>query len=194
MNLFFIGCTHFGHEENERTDGIIKLADRPFSSIEEHDEALIERWNAVVTPRDMVIHLGDFAWRDGVETLRRLNGIIQIVPGNHDYPDDLKDYNLLTGCGISQPIRELEYRKKKIVLCHFPIDDWNKRWHGSIHLHAHTHVKQFHNPNLPYEEQSGLNLKSGYPKKQTCNRFNVGADAINFTPISLDAILAASLI
>lgn len=36
---------------------------RPFATIEKHDEALIARWNAAVLPQDTVWHLGDAFYR-----------------------------------------------------------------------------------------------------------------------------------
>jgi len=57
MQIFFTGCTHFGHAN------IIKLANRPFSDVGEMNEALVERWNARVQPGDRVYHLGDVAWK-----------------------------------------------------------------------------------------------------------------------------------
>jgi calcineurin-like phosphoesterase family protein len=56
MAIFFTGCTHFGHAN------IIKLAQRPFASIEEMNEVLVERWNSTVGSDDTVYHLGDFSW------------------------------------------------------------------------------------------------------------------------------------
>lgn len=55
MNIFFTSDTHFGH------NNIIKLSNRPFSSVEEMNEGLIERWNDVVGAEDIVYHLGDFS-------------------------------------------------------------------------------------------------------------------------------------
>ena len=42
----------------------------PFASIEDHDETLIARWNAVVRLEDTVWHLGDFCYHCGEDHTR----------------------------------------------------------------------------------------------------------------------------
>ena len=65
--LFFIGDTHFGHHK------IAVL--RGFGSVQEHDEYLIEQWNATVRKRDTVWHLGDVLFgKHSFACLERLNG------------------------------------------------------------------------------------------------------------------------
>ena len=54
---YFTSDLHFGHEN------ILRFDKRPFSSIKEHDEELIKRWNAKVKPGDTVYILGDFIWK-----------------------------------------------------------------------------------------------------------------------------------
>ena len=80
MTKFLIGCTHFGHAN------IIKLANRPFSSVQEMDEVMIERWNSVVKKNDTVYHLGDFAFRGAPANnyKKKLSGNIICLQGNHD--------------------------------------------------------------------------------------------------------------
>ena len=81
-NIFFVSDTHFAHEN------IIKYCNRPFKSIEEHDEALIERWNEKIDKDDIVFHLGDFAFASEEyikSILDRLNGKKYLVFGNHDW-------------------------------------------------------------------------------------------------------------
>ena len=46
--IFFTSDLHLGHEN------CIRLCNRPFSSIEEMDETLIENWNHKVTGKDPV--------------------------------------------------------------------------------------------------------------------------------------------
>jgi len=79
--MYLIADTHFSHKR------IIELCDRPFSSVKEMDEVMIDNWNSVVGPRDKIIHLGDFALT-GIdrtkEILSRLNGYKILLRGSHD--------------------------------------------------------------------------------------------------------------
>jgi calcineurin-like phosphoesterase family protein len=65
MTIFFTSDTHFNHKN------IIKLCNRPFTSIEEMNEKIIENWNNIVKPEDIVWHLGDFAliWKGNTTIL-----------------------------------------------------------------------------------------------------------------------------
>ena len=48
MENFFTSDLHFGH------DNIIRFDHRPFNSVEEMDQIIIERWNKKVTNDDIV--------------------------------------------------------------------------------------------------------------------------------------------
>ena len=159
MSYVFIGCTHFGHAK------IIKLCNRPFSSIEEMDEKMIEMWNETVGPNDRVIHLGDFSFkaRNADAYLKRLNGEIILIQGNHDRP------------GWGERYLEMKIDNRKICFFHHPIEEWDCWWHGSLHIHAHTHNPEFHS---------------------AIRRGNVSADAIGYRPLALpvaiERLLAAA--
>jgi calcineurin-like phosphoesterase family protein len=56
--IWLTADTHFGHTN------ILKYCGRPFSSIEEMDETLINNWNNKVNQDDTVYHLGDFSFKD----------------------------------------------------------------------------------------------------------------------------------
>ena len=78
---FFTSDTHFGHAN------IIAHCKRPFKDVEEMDEEMIRRWNAIVGPNDAVFHMGDFTYHNATKTkeiVSRLNGTIVLVEGNHD--------------------------------------------------------------------------------------------------------------
>lgn len=159
MTDFLIGCTHFGHA------GIIQLANRPFSSVEEMDAVLIENWNKVVRPQDTVYHLGDFSFKGkrNHEYEKSLNGTIFKIKGNHDPKDWGVPY-----------FDDLRINGSRIVLCHYPIEEWNGWYRRAVHFHAHTHEKEF------------ISAK---------RRANVGVDALDFRPIrmmdALDRALAS---
>ena len=80
MKVFFTSDLHFGHANVIRFDG------RPFETVEEMNEELIRRWNAKVDKGDLVYVLGDMIWRmqDCASVIRRLNGQIILIKGNHD--------------------------------------------------------------------------------------------------------------
>lgn len=151
MTDFIIGCTHFGHAN------IIKLANRPFDSVEEMDKAMIFNWNSVVGENDTVFHLGDFAWGDNpAGYLAHLNGNVEFLNGNHD-PENW-GHKYLT----------IKRDRRKIVLFHYPIEEWDGWFRGSVHFHAHTHK----------------------PKFQTAERRgNVCAEALNYVPIRLNTAI-----
>jgi calcineurin-like phosphoesterase family protein len=157
MTIWFTGCTHYGHK------GILGMGrNPPFSTIEEHDETLLDNHNALVKPKDTVYHLGDFSMKNGAineSVLKRLKGNIIPIRGNHDP----KDWGV--------PYHEFRLNKQLFVLMHYPIEEWNGWYRGSIHLHAHTHTTTF---------------------KTAERRFSVGVDACNFRPVSLEEILAAA--
>lgn len=80
--VLFTSDTHFGHA------AVINLCSRPFTSVDEMDQEMIERWNAAVRPSDTVWHLGDFAHKCRPDRINwifsRLNGTKHLIVGNHD--------------------------------------------------------------------------------------------------------------
>ena len=80
-NTFVIGDPHFWHNK------IIDYCSRPFSSVEEMNETLIDNWNKIVKKDDIVIVNGDFALcgkNKLIEVGKRLKGRKRLILGNHD--------------------------------------------------------------------------------------------------------------
>ena len=80
QNIFFTSDTHFCHNQE------FLYKPRGFSSIQEMNEAVVERWNSVVKPDDEVWHLGDMALGDiddACKYINQLNGTIRWIRGNH---------------------------------------------------------------------------------------------------------------
>ena len=78
---YFIADPHFGHVN------ILQLSNRPFKTIQEHDDTLIKNWNNVVKPADEIYILGDLTMsKDGKyanSLLSKLNGRKYLINGNH---------------------------------------------------------------------------------------------------------------
>ena len=69
--------------------------------------------------------------------------------------------------------KELKYQKKFLVLSHYPFLEWNHSFRGSIHLHGHQH------------NDSSYNLKM---REEGIYRYDVGVDAHEYRPVSIDEI------
>jgi calcineurin-like phosphoesterase family protein len=51
---FFSSDPHFWH------NNVIKYCMRPYTTVEEMNEDMVNKWNEVVAPEDEVYNLGDF--------------------------------------------------------------------------------------------------------------------------------------
>jgi calcineurin-like phosphoesterase family protein len=160
VTVFFTSDTHFG---DHRTLNIHK---RPFASAAEMDAWMTAEWNAVVGPEDEVWHLGDFARKlsDVPELLARLHGRKHLVRGNNDPPTIAE----VRGWESVSDYRELTLGAKRLVLCHYAFRSWNGQHRGAINLHGHSHGRM----------------------KPFLRQFDVGVDARNFRPVTLDHLLA----
>ena len=116
---------------------------RPFASVAEMDEVMIERWNGCVKPSDDVWHLGDFAvltkkatgeGRAG-ELLARLNGTKRLILGNND-TDSVRD---LPGWAEVSDYAETVIDGTPLVLCHYAFRSWKNQHKGWWNLHGHSH-------------------------------------------------------
>ena len=86
MNYWWTSDYHFSHFN------IISYCNRPFKTIEEMNETIIERHNERVKPEDTVFFLGDFIFKGGKYRVfeNRLNGKFVFLRGNHDNNNSLK--------------------------------------------------------------------------------------------------------
>jgi calcineurin-like phosphoesterase family protein len=163
-SIWFTSDTHFGHEN------IIKYCSRPFSSVEEMDETLIENYNKVVKPEDLVYHLGDFALvrpERVIEYRKRLHGTIHLISGNHDRWVNANKKDTYGFAWIGS-YKEIKVLPEKICLMHYALKTWNGMHRGSYMLHGHSHGKL------------GMNLMK--------RRMDVGVDPCGYKPISLEEV------
>lgn len=122
---------HWGHAK------IIGYCNRPFSSVEDMDEAMINNWNNVVGKNDTVYHLGDIFLtsierEEYVSSL--LNGYKVLIRGNHDK----RSISRYASLGfLTLPNLDLApILGKNIILSHKPM---SKVPDGYINYHGHIH-------------------------------------------------------
>jgi calcineurin-like phosphoesterase family protein len=185
--IFVASDTHFGHAN------IIKYCERPFADARKMDDALLNSFSQRLDSEAILYFLGDLTfapdWREQ-EILRELSGMcrkIFILKGNHDTPskwgkgveENVRVANTENIKVIDKDIHAIQHEGKKIVMCHYAITDWDGKFHGSIHLHGHSHgrvVKE-----VPTEKDvhwatyaNGIMGRSTVPFID--NRYDVGVD------------------
>lgn len=138
MTTWFTSDLHFNHKR------ITELTNRgKFTDADGHTDWLINLWNSQVDRKDTVWHLGDFnfssRFEDWAGILRKLNGNINLIKGNHDDTKLMKSAQLSGLVNSVQDYKEIKIEGATLVLFHFPIQSWNKQGYGSIHLHGHCH-------------------------------------------------------
>ncbi len=124
---FFTADCHLGHRN------IIKYCKRPFDSVKEMDNTIIDNWNSKVTNEDKVYHLGDFTFKNrfGFENyVKRLNGEIIFLRGDHDHKKIFKDVPHLLNLKIDG---------QSLTLCHWCMRVWRKSHFNAWHLYGHSH-------------------------------------------------------
>lgn len=128
---FFIADTHFFHTN------IIDFENRPFSSVEEMNEVLINNWNNAVTGADRVFLLGDFSFgnkeKQG-EIAQRLNGHKILITGNHDNYS-MKHYMSI---GFEEVYRYPIILDQFWILSHYPLYINKNMPYANIFGHVHS--------------------------------------------------------
>lgn len=133
--IHFTSDTHFSHKH------VIKYCERPFKTLDEMDESLIESWNKQVQPDDVIYHLGDFSLTNPQKTvkiLERLNGEIYLIKGNHEKSVLGKEITRKFFKSISD-VKKLYIDDKMIFMSHYSHRVWDKSQHGSYHIFGHSH-------------------------------------------------------
>ena len=150
-NIWVISDTHFNHAN------ILKFEDRvgkavrgQFSSVEDMNEHMIQRWNEVVKPGDKVYHLGDVVFGDNkVEwmdiNMPRLMGSKRLVFGNHDEPSHFVGKGHFQKTSLWRIFKEFN-----ILLTHVPVHESTvMEGRGGSNrpmLNVHGHIHQNESP------------------------------------------------
>ena len=173
-NVFFISDTHFFHHN------VLKFVpkERPFSNVEEMNEAIVDRWNRTVTKRDTVYHLGDvcFGRVDNLNIIRRLKGNKKLILGNHD------KYKIQSYLDVGFGSIHGAYQREGYLLTHVPIHPGQfYRFKGNVHGHLHSRI---------VEKEVWVDTPIGkLPEDVPDLRYwNVSCEQNNLTPISWEEL------
>lgn len=159
-NIWFTSDTHFHHKNIvtgtstwEKTEESENQKTRNFETLEEHDETLVNNFNQLIKPDDILYHLGDwsFGGHEQIKIFRnKLNcKNIHLIFGNHDQHIEPK-HSIYRGCFSSVDYvkqfslklgteKTNKYGKQGFFLSHYSHQVWNKSHHGAIHLFGHSH-------------------------------------------------------
>ena len=177
QNIFFTSDTHFWHEN------ILKFCNRPFSSIEEMNDTIINNWNSVVKENDIVFHLGDFCFCGSdkfKELIETLNGRIYLILGNHDWKT-IKQWHATKFEGVYQQM-SIKIDGRKIDLNHFPFLCYAGTYYrledAVWQLFGHVHSSDKNKNGLDNQRLSML-----FP-----TQYDVGVDNNNYMPISFEEV------
>lgn len=156
--FWFTSDQHYNHKN------VIRFCNRPFSSVEEMDDIMIQNHNSVVKPNDVVINAGDFTLLKNKEKIykdyiNKLNGNQIFLKGSHDY---------WLPWNKSQQIWEKKFEQCYVVVCHYAMRTWARSHYNSFHLYGHSHGKL---------EPIGKS-------------WDIGVDNNGFFPVSLDQIIS----
>ncbi len=197
--IYLTSDTHYSHKNIIKGTSSWTNTDicRPFDTIEEHDDWVVNNINARAKADDILYHLGDWSF-GGIDKIlefrERLNvKTIHLILGNHDHHiENNREYQHLTEFGfetrgiqslfagvydghpnleVKIPAYEtLPGHNYNFVLNHYPMASWRDMARGHIHLFGHVHLKPVHA------------LREG-------KSMDVGMDGNNFKPVSLQQIL-----
>jgi calcineurin-like phosphoesterase family protein len=159
--IYLTSDTRYNHTN------IITYCNRPFSSVGEMNQVLIGNINDIVKSEDTLYHLGDVAfgtdkWIEFINSLYCKN--IHLVFGNHDYRFKSKMKHSGLFKSIDKQVLFIYKSKDFIFTHHPPTEKIENVWNCFGHIHSNGNInRKYH--------------------------VDVGVDANNFKPISIDEII-----
>lgn len=164
--ILYISDLHLFHNK------ILELCDRPFGNVQQMHETIIRNWKRKVKIYDTVYILGDvgmFHANEIADILKSLPGNKYLITGNHD-KWNLRNKHFSSSFEDISPFMEIKDNGRKVVLSHYPMEEWDGYFKGFYHVHGHVH-------------------KNDDELKRIERRYNVSADRLNFEPCTLDEII-----
>jgi len=180
MSNYYIADLHLGHK-----NAMEKFDHRPFKTLEEQDDTIIENVNRVVMPQDNLYFIGDVSWynpQKTAELIKRINCKNRfLLIGNHDrWIKDGACRKLFQGV---YDLKRIDDEGRIVVLCHYPLAVWDQSHRGSYHIYGHVHN------NLDDDMKTLTHSILGHSEMK--NAINVGCmlSYMNYTPKTLSELI-----
>lgn len=166
MQRYVYSDPHFGHSGMTRFTTADGSKMRPWDSLEEMHEALVDNWNSVVTKHDRVLIIGDVVWDLAtLPILKRLRGTKTLIRGNHDV------YPARTYLEYFEDVLGV-WKKDRRLFSHYPVHPDCISYTVKQNVHGHLHEKVVLTP-------------EGQPDARYVN---VCVERTNYTPLSWDLL------
>ena len=165
---YYISDLHLFHNK------IIEKYNRPFSNIEEMHDCIIRNWRNTVKKDDIVYVLGDLGMyhaHEIAEIISSLPGNKILITGNHDFWN-LKHAPLRKCFKEISTYKEIIDAGRRVVLFHYPIEEWNGFYRGFYHVHGHVH-----------------DSADGIPLNHRERRYNACVEFCDYRPMTLDQLM-----
>jgi calcineurin-like phosphoesterase family protein len=162
MNNWFTSDFHLSH------NNILKYCNRPFSSIEEMDETILNNLSSVLKTGSLLYFLGDLSFnKNSINRFFDLTDSMKVqvhfVFGNHDY----RNKRIIEERAVwSGDLKAIKVNNQDLTITHYAMMVWPKSHFNSWNLYGHSHC----------------NLKANG------KQLDVGVDGHNFMPYSFEEI------
>jgi calcineurin-like phosphoesterase family protein len=179
-NIWFTSDTHFGHKNICRGVSDWNWKDnpesvRPFDTLDQMNNAIVNNINNKVAQDDTLIHLGDWSF-GGFENIKKFRDRlicenIIIILGNHDHHIKRNKENIRDLFSHVLKEEQLIINKQVFHVYHYAVESWFEQNRGTIMLHGHVHALR--------EKRFGIG-----------KRMDVGIDGSpDFAPYHIDEII-----
>lgn len=169
-DIWVTSDTHYNHANILNFydfDGVTPV--RPeFSNVNEMNECLLDSWNSVVKPGDIVYHLGDVFMgpkEDFLKAWPKFQGSKRLIVGNHD------DIKFMSSGGLFKKVQLIrKFPERGIMFSHIPfqVDSLYNSRSGDTLINVHGHIHQHDSPPGPYR--------------------NVCVEKTNYIPLHIDEV------
>lgn len=170
--IYFTSDLHLNHKN---IISIYERESRPFNTVEEMNQTIIDNINEVVKASDTLFILGDIFMGPKEKAYGWLEQIkcrdVTVVLGNHDLNKWKKEYYFSLGWHVADSAI-VERNSFRFFCYHYPIEETGQQLYTKqdIYLYGHLHSKA----------PKGL---------QSDNTYHIGLDTNELYPVSIEQII-----